>query len=153
MTVRTRPATSDDLDALIDFEIDIARESFGDEALTDRDQHRGRLSKALERDPDGCLVAVDEADAAIGWCWMTINRNFLTGDPYATFRSLAVAPGPEQSAVSRELVRIGLDYAWAHEVTQVTGKVNAANTAMRTLYREFGFEPQHLTMRLQRDEP
>lgn len=148
--ITVRPAAERDLDALVDFEITIAQESFGDDALTDRDRHRSRLAKGLERDPDGCLVAVDDADRAIGWCWMAINTNFLTEDRYANFRSLAVAPGPDSSEVARALISAGLSFAWANDVTDVVGKVNAANLPMRTLYREAGFEPRHLTMELRR---
>lgn len=157
MTIAVRPATEHDLPELVGFEITIAEESFGEDALTDPDRHRGRLAKALERDPDGCLVAVDtEADAdperpegrAIGWLWMTINSNFLTEEAYASFRSLAVAEGPRSTEVARALVERGLQYAWDHDVTEVVGKVSAANLPMRMLYKEAGFEPRHLTMRL-----
>lgn len=143
-----RRATAADLPRLAEYEIEIARVSFGDEAITDPAKHTGRLEKALDRDPDGCLVGIDEAGTVLGWLWMTINENFLTKQPYATFRSLAVTPGDRSTDVARMLLARGLDYARDHEVTEVTGKVNAANVPMRMIYREFDFEPQHLTMRL-----
>lgn len=144
-----RRAAGADLPALVDYEIEIARVSFGDEAVVDGERHAVRLAKALDRDPGGCLVAVDDGGGVVGWLWMTINENFLTKEPYATFRSLAVSPGDDSSDVARLLIDRGLGYARDHDVTEVTGKVHAANVGMRMLYREFDFEPQHLTMRLQ----
>ncbi|MEJ7833846.1 MAG: GNAT family N-acetyltransferase [Nocardioides sp.] len=143
-----RQAAPADLPALVDYEIEIARVSFGDEAVVEGERHAARLTKALDRDPDGCLVAVDAAGGVVGWLWMTINENFLTKEPYATFRSLAVSPSAVSSDVARLLIDRGLGYARDHDVTEVTGKVHAANVGMRMLYREFDFEPQHLTMRL-----
>ncbi|WP_052337153.1 GNAT family N-acetyltransferase [Nocardioides alkalitolerans] len=151
-----RPARPDDVPAIADYEIAIARVSFGDGAITDPAQHAGRITKALDRDPRGCLVAESgTADAAggqvVGWLWMSINENFLTKERYATFRSLAVHPDLDATtspAVGRALIREGLAYAAEHGVAEVTGKVHSANVKMRMLYREFGFTPQHLTMDL-----
>lgn len=151
MTLSVRPATADDLPALVAYEIEIAEASFGAEAVTDPAKHEGRIVKGLERDPDGCLVVVDAAGKVRGWLWMAINTNFVTGDRYANFRSLAVSSGADSTAVARLLIDAGLAYARAHDVTHVTGKVNAANVPMRVLYAEFGFAPTHLTMEARLD--
>ena len=42
-----RPATEADLDVIAGFEIDIARASFGDEAIEDPALHRKRVAGAL----------------------------------------------------------------------------------------------------------
>ena len=42
-----RPAHEDDLDAIAGFEVEIAKVSFGDEAVTDTRLHRGRVAGAL----------------------------------------------------------------------------------------------------------
>lgn len=152
MSVQVRPARSDDLPALEQFEITIAQESFGDEAITDPAVHRSRLEKALERDPEGCLVGVDDEGRVVGWLWLSINSNFLTRETYASFRSLAVTESPDQGEVARALVKRALAHARAGGAREVIGKVSADNLMMRVLYRELGFEPRHLTMRLTWDE-
>lgn len=153
MTLSVRPAAAHDLPALVAYEIEIAEVSFGAEAVTDPAKHEGRLVKGLERDPDGCLVAVDAAGDVRGWLWMAINTNFVTGDRYANFRSLAVSSGADSTPAARLLIDAGLAYARARDVTHVTGKVNAANVPMRVLYAEFGFAPTHLTMETRLDAP
>lgn len=142
-----RQAGERDLDALAAFEVEIARVSFQEEAIVDPEVHRRRLARAMERDRAGMLVA-EAAGQVAGWLWISLNTNFTTGAPYAQFRSLAVAPGALGRGVAEELFRHGLAYAREHGVAQVVGKVHVSNVPMRLLYRAFGFEPQHLTMRL-----
>jgi len=147
--VTVRQAEERDLDALAGFEVAIARVSFPDDAIVDPAVHRRRLAKAMERDRAGMLVAERApAGAVVGWLWVSLNSNFTTGEPYAQFRSLAVAPGEEGRGVAEELFRGGLAHVREHGVAQVVGRVHVSNVPMRLVYRAFGFEPQHLTMRL-----
>jgi ribosomal protein S18 acetylase RimI-like enzyme len=142
-----RHPTESDLDAMVQFEIDIAFVSFAEEAVTDPEVHRKKLRKALERDHTGMFLAVDnETGKAVGWLWVAINTNFLTEDRYANFRSLAVAEGTD-SEVAEALFARGIEYAREQGVVELTGKVNVNNVAMRMVYRKFGFEALHLTMR------
>ena len=46
---RVRPAREEDLDAIAGFEIEIARVSFGDDAIEDAALHRKRVAAALGR--------------------------------------------------------------------------------------------------------
>ena len=52
-----RDATEADLDAIAAFEIDIARVSFGEEAITDPALHRRRVAGALGKPGEVTLVA------------------------------------------------------------------------------------------------
>ncbi len=52
-----RPAAEPDLDAIAAFEVDIARVSFGDEAITDVAFHRRRVAGALGKPGEIALVA------------------------------------------------------------------------------------------------
>lgn len=142
-----RPAAERDLDALAAFEVTIAENSFGDRAVTDLRVHRGKLQKALVRDPGSLFVAADADDHAIGWLWLATNTNFLTEERYATLRSLAVTPGPDSEVVAEALLRRGLQYAREHGLAEVTAKVHIDNYGMRVLYRRVGLEPVNLTMR------
>ena len=53
-----RPARDSDLDFIAGFEIDIARASFGDEAIEDPALHRKRVAAALGKPGEVTLVAV-----------------------------------------------------------------------------------------------
>lgn len=147
MTYTVRMAEDKDLDVLTEFELEIARISFSEDAVVDPQVHRKKLAKALDRDREGMLVATDEADLPVGWLWIAINSNFLTGARYANFRSLMVAPIPGRSQIGELLLARGLDYADRSGATEVVGKVHVDNAPMRVLYRKYGFTAAHLTMR------
>ncbi len=87
-----RPAVEPDLDAIAGFEVDIARVSFGDEAITDPAFHRRRVAGALGKPGEITLVAVAAGapEVPLGWAWMSARTNSLTGERYGNFRSLAV---------------------------------------------------------------
>lgn len=149
-----RPATEGDLDAIAAFEVDIARVSFGAEAITDPAFHRRRVAGALGKAGEITLVAVaaDAPDVPLGWAWMSARTNSLTGERYGNFRSLAVADprrdgrGGGRGAIGDLLMTAVLRAADEAGFTHLSGKVNAANLPMRSLYRAFGFTATHLTM-------
>jgi L-amino acid N-acyltransferase YncA len=149
-----RPAGEADLDAIVRFEIEIAVISFGAEAITDPALHRKRVTGALGRPGETTLVAVaaEAPDEPLGWAWLSARTNSLTGDRYGNFRSLAVADVPDRSAIGELMLAAVLDAADGAGMSQLTGKVHAANVGMRTLYRKFGFTATHLTMERRRDQ-
>ena len=146
-----RTAQEYDLLAIVEFEIEIARISFPDDAIVDPAVHHKKLAKALERDREGMFVAENRETGEIeGWLWVALNTNFLTGEHYATFRSLAAKHGPdhpESAGVADLLFQHGIDYAEQKGIREITGKVHVNNTAMRLIYRKFGFQAEHLTMK------
>jgi len=143
-----RPASAADLDAIAAFEVEIARASFGDEAITDAAFHRRRVAGALAKPGEIMLVAAASAapGLSLGWAWMSARRNSLTGERYGNFRSLAVAAGDARGPVGELLMAAILDAADLAGFTHLSGKVNATNLGMRSLYRAFGFTATHLTM-------
>jgi GNAT superfamily N-acetyltransferase len=151
-----RRAAEGDLDAIAQFEIEIARISFSDDAITDPALHRKRVSGGLGKPGEIMLVAVAAPEPAArpapadgtlaGWAWMSPRTNSLTGARYGNFRSLAVADIPDRSQVGELLLAAVLQAAADAGLAQLTGKVHAGNLGMRTLYRKFGFEAAHLTM-------
>jgi GNAT superfamily N-acetyltransferase len=150
-----RPAREGDLDVIAGFEIDIARASFGDEAIEDAALHRKRVAAALGKPGEVTLVAVavkgDSEEgmgrraggggdgAPVGWAW-------LTGARYGNFRSLATADIPGRGIVAELLMAAVMQAAAQAGYTHLTGKTHAGNLGMRALYRKFGFEATHLTM-------
>jgi L-amino acid N-acyltransferase YncA len=143
-----RPAVEADLDAIVSFEIEIARVSFAEEAITDPALHRKRVSSALGKPGEVTLVAVAADDSAqpLGWAWLSERTNSLTGARYGNFRSLAVADVADRSLIGELLLAAVLDAAAAAGLDSLTGKVHAGNLGMRALYRKFGFTAAHLTM-------
>jgi L-amino acid N-acyltransferase YncA len=147
-----RTAAEADLDAIVAFEIDIAVVSFAAEAVTDPALHRRRVAGALGKPGEVTLVAAAAAEpgTVLGWAWLSGRTNSLTGAKYGNFRSLAVADGPDRPLLGELLLGEVLAAADAAGLTQLTGKVHAANLGMRALYRKFGFTATHLTMERRR---
>ena len=143
-----RPATEDDLDVIAGFEIDIARASFGDEAIEDPALHRKRVAGALGKPGEVTLVAVATGAPAVpvGWAWLSGRTNSLTGARYGNFRSLATADVPGRGQVGELLMQAVLQASDQAGFVHLTGKVHASNLGMRALYRKFGFEATHITM-------
>ena len=143
-----RGAAEGDLDAIAAFEIEIARVSFGTEAITDPALHRRRVAAALGKPGEVTLIAAAARAPGmpVGWAWMSARTNSLTGARYGNFRSLAVADGPDRSLIGELLLAAVLRAADDASFSQLTGKVHAGNLGMRTLYRKFGFEATHITM-------
>lgn len=143
-----RQATENDVDAIVEYEIEIARVSFADEAITDPKVHRKRVATALGKSGEVMLVAAAEArpDKPVGWAWLSARTNSLTGQRYGNFRSLAVSDLPDRSQVGELLLAAVLAEAESAGLAQLTGKVHASNLGMRALYRKFGFTATHLTM-------
>jgi GNAT superfamily N-acetyltransferase len=163
-----RPAREGDLDVIAGFEIEIARASFGAEAIEDPALHRKRVAAALGKPGEVTLVAVaqvavppaaealvaeapaaetyEHADTPVGWAWLSGRTNSLTGARYGNFRSLATADIPGRAEAAELLMAAVLRAADEAGYTHLTGKTHARNLGMRALYRKFGFEATHLTM-------
>ncbi len=148
MPYKLRPPEEADLPAIVAYEIEIARISFPDDPVLDPEVHRKKLAKALERDREGMFLAEESGTGKIvGWLWVALNINFLTGERYATFRSLATRHGPDSAEIADAIFTKGIDYAQTKGISEITGKVHVNNVAMRVIYRKFGFEAEHLTMK------
>jgi L-amino acid N-acyltransferase YncA len=148
VSATVRPAVEADLDQLVAYEIEIARISFGDEALTDPALHRKRITGSLGRKDEVALVAED-GGAVVGWVWLSGRTNSLTGDRYGNLRSLATSDLPGRSAVAEQLLAAALEAARAFGVSEVVGKVHMRNVNMRAVYARLGFAAEHLSMRKQ----
>ena len=143
-----RPATADDLDALVGYEIEIARISFGDGAVTEPALHRKRITGSLGK-PDEVTLVAERDGAVVGWVWLSGRTNSLTGDRYGNLRSLATSDVAGRGAVAEQLLDAALAAARERGVTEVVGKVHMRNVAMRAVYAKLGFAAEHLSMRKQ----
>ena len=141
-----RPATAGDLDALVGYEIEIARISFGDDAVTDPALHRKRITGSLGK-PDEVTLVADRDGTVVGWVWLSGRTNSLTGDRYGNLRSLATSDVPGRGAVAELLLGAALSAARERGVSEVVGKVHMRNVNMRAVYAKLGFAAEHLSMR------
>src|SRR5436305_5264579 len=132
-----RDAAAGDLDAIVAFEIEIARISFGAEAVVDPEVHSRRVVKALDDEGEGTFVA-GGGSGVVGWLWVSARTNFLTREEYGFLRSLAVAPSEVGTDLGERLLSAGVEWARARGAREVTGKVHVGNVAMRTVYRSAG---------------
>ena len=143
---RIRPAAAGDLDALVGYEIEIARISFGDDAVTDPALHRKRITGSLGK-PDEVTLVADRDGTVVGWVWLSGRTNSLTGDRYGNLRSLATSDVPGRGAVAELLLGAALSAARERGVSEVVGKVHMRNVNMRAVYAKLGFAAEHLSMR------
>jgi L-amino acid N-acyltransferase YncA len=141
-----RPAAVADLEPLVGYEIEIARISFGDEAVTDPALHRKRITGSLGK-PDEVTLVAERDGAVVGWVWLSGRTNSLTGDRYGNLRSLATSDVPGRGAVAELLLDVALSAARDRGVSEVVGKVHMRNVAMRAVYAKLGFAAEHLSMR------
>ena len=141
-----RPATTGDLDALVEYEMEIARISFGDDAVTEPALHRKRITGSLGK-PDEVTLVADRDGTVVGWVWLSGRTNSLTGDRYGNLRSLATSDVPGRSSVAELLLDAALSAARERGVSEVVGKVHMRNVNMRAVYAKLGFAAEHLSMR------
>jgi L-amino acid N-acyltransferase YncA len=141
-----RPATTGDLDALVEYEMEIARISFGDDAVTDPALHRKRITGSLGK-PDEVTLVADRDGTVVGWVWLSGRTNSLTGDRYGNLRSLATSDVPGRGSVAELMLDAALSAARERGVSEVVGKVHMRNINMRAVYAKLGFAAEHLSMR------
>lgn len=141
-----RTLREEDLEAVAGFEVDIARVSFGDEAITDPSFHKKRLERYIG--DGGALVAEDPSGKIVGWALITPRKNASTNDRYGDFRSLFVSEGHRGGRLAFQLMSTVVDYARKCEFSRIAGRTGAENTPMQSIYRYFGFEPRHISFEL-----
>lgn len=143
--IKVRMIQENDISVVAQFEKEISIISFGDEAVTDLDFHRKKIKKAMAREQDGMLVLEVEEKVA-GWLWMSPKTNFITNEIYINFRSFYIAEDQRGSQGVYRLMDAGMDYCRRMGAQNIIGKVHVKNLPMRAVYKNYGFEPTHLTM-------
>jgi len=140
-----RTANTEDFETVAGYEREISVISFGDQAVIDLDFHIRKLENSFKKERDGMLVLEDFGEIR-GWLWMALKSNSLTGERYVNFKSFYLEEGYRNAECSNRLLGAGMSFCEKSGAKSVTGKVHAKNLAMRVLYKNFGFEPTHITM-------
>lgn len=136
-----------DIEKIASYELEISKISFGADAITDKDFHKKKLSKAIDTEKDGMLVLCEDS-RVIGWLWMTNKINYLSGDNYINFKSFYIEKDERGKQYANFLLEKGIEFAYKKDAKYIVGKVNIKNVPMRLIYKKFGFNPTHLTMEL-----
>ena len=136
-----------DAPVLAEFESEISRISFQEEAITDLEFHRQKILKAIPKEREGMLV-LDNHGEICGWLWMAMKTNSLTGEKYVNFRSFYIKESYRGTEYVDQLLEKGINDCREMGAGSIVGKVHAQNLPMRVLYKNHGFQPTHLTMEL-----
>ncbi len=135
--IEIRPATGDDLDAIVDQTWEVAEEGrwIGREVPFDRGERRDRLAAAVSSGTSCLLVALagSEAPEMAGHIWMSVQ-------PYgvADFGMLVVQRW-RHHGVGTALLDAGISWARQTGVHKVSLEVWPHNEAAIALYRKAGF--------------
>jgi len=148
--VAIRDLAEADLPRVAEFEAEIARQSFQDEAVTDLDHYRRKLGKLIGSAKDWAKVL--EADGeVIGWAWVSPRQNFVTGDAYADFRSFFVDRRRAGATDAVRLLDAVVRHCRAAGLHRIVGRTAADNERMRALYDLAGFREMHVVYALDLD--
>jgi GNAT superfamily N-acetyltransferase len=138
---RLRP---EDVPVVAQLEREIAEISFPEDPVTDLAFYERKLRQAVDDAKSEPLVG--EADGRIvAWAWIGARENFITHERYGELRSFYVAADFRATGYAMKLMRVCLDYCATHGLARLSGRTHAANEAMQSVYRMYGFEAKHVT--------
>jgi RimJ/RimL family protein N-acetyltransferase len=137
VSVSVRPATVDDLDALVDLYAAVAEEGrwIGAEAPVDKVERRARFEGSIRRDDAQMLVAEDDGHI-VGELAIEV-----AGYGVADF-GMMVAADARGRGVGSALLSAAIDWARQAGAHKVALQVWPHNEAAIALYRKFGFEQE-----------
>lgn len=120
-----RPATRDDVEALVGLEV----RCFAGDRLT-----RARF-RALLRRPTAAFIAAPDATGLAGYALLLFRR----GSKVARLYSIAVDPGQRGRGLGRRLVEAAIDLARRRQAGILRLEVRVDNPGAIALYRGLGF--------------
>jgi ribosomal protein S18 acetylase RimI-like enzyme len=105
------------------------------------------LAAALDEPKDGetFLVAVDEADRAIGFVYLVTHHDFFTDEPYVHISELVAAR--DGAGIGRALMAAGEAWTRARGIREITLHVTMRNERAFAIYEKAGFAIEHRKMR------
>lgn len=140
---RLRRLEMKDVDAVADFEREIAKVSFPDDPITDLNFYRNKVERLVHDDNAACFVAEDES-GVVGWAYVSKRRNFITKEPYADFHSIYVHPSQRGGNVVGMLVDAVFDHCRQRKFGHVVFRTRATNEPMKKVLARVGFVPTQM---------
>ncbi|WNZ54039.1 GNAT family N-acetyltransferase (plasmid) [Microbulbifer sp. MKSA007] len=138
-----------DLEMVADFECEIAINSFGEDAVTDRSLYKKRLLPLVGA--MGAFVAETDSGDIAGWALITSRANATSNEVYGDFRSYYIAPEHRGGRLAFSLITEVIEYGLRNEWSRIVGRTAATNKAMQSIYRFFDFEAKHIVYELSLD--
>lgn len=146
-----RKIQTKDIGTIAEFEKEISIISFGDEAITELDFHEEKLRKAMTKEIDGMMIL--EIDGKIaGWLWMTPRTNSVSNEKYINFKSFYIVENFRGTDSVNKLVDAGMKFSRDVGARTIISKVHVKNFPARVLWKNYGFEPTHLTLEYRFDD-
>lgn len=135
-----RPATEDDVAGML--EIYNAAILLTTAFLSLQHVNAGRLAHLVCRQTSRTLaifVAVDAADAVVGWSTYWAFRGAWIGYRYTVEHSIYVAEGLRGQGIGKQLLQPLIDHARSQGMHALIVGISADNTLSIRLHRAFGF--------------
>lgn len=135
-----------DFSSILEFEREIARISFPEAPILDREYHREKLQRALKQDNSHLHVAVLSKEI-VGWLWLRMEKDRNTGERFGYIKSIIVKPKHRHQGFGRKLLEFADRFFQEKHINRVDLIAGAANHEALMFFEEMGFEPQYSTMR------
>ena len=147
-TPQIEPATRDDLEAVADCWVALAREQreHGSHVLPEANREAILETLAAHQVAGGLLVAQLE-DELVGFATVTVERgSFALDSTRGVLSNLYVKPAFRNQGVGRALLEAAEAYLADRDVEVVTLEAMADNEAARRFYRRHGYETYRVAM-------
>lgn len=140
MSITIRPATEADVAGMLEIynaAILFTTASYHYNTLTLDDWHTWFAGK--QAGPWPVFVAVDAADAVVGWSTYGPFRGAWIGYRYTVEHSVYVAEGLRGQGIGKQLLQPLIDHARSQGMHALIAGISADNTISIRLHRAFGF--------------
>jgi ribosomal protein S18 acetylase RimI-like enzyme len=137
MTVVVRPATLDDVDAIVDLYAAVAEEGrwIGAEAPVDKIERRAKFESSVRSDDAEFFVADDDG-RMLGHLWIGV-QGYGVAD-----LGMMVANDARGQGVGSALMEAAVPWAREHGAHKIALQVWPHNEPAIALYRKFGFDQE-----------
>lgn len=135
-----------DFPAILGFEREIAKNSFPEAPILNKEYHKEKLEKTVAREPSSLKVALLR-DEIVGWLWLRTERDRSTDEKFGYVKSIIVKPEHRHQGFGRRLLGEAERYFSKKGIRRIDLIVSAANHDASLFFGELGFERQHSTLR------
>ena len=135
-----------DFPAILEFEREIAKQSFPQSPIVDEKYHREKLEKAIKSESEGLKVAAID-DEIVGWLWLKIEKDRNTNERFGYIKSIIVKPEHRHQEFGKRLIKAAEEYFAGKGIRRVDLIVSDANYPAASFFEEAGYDREHSTMR------
>jgi predicted methyltransferase/ribosomal protein S18 acetylase RimI-like enzyme len=135
-----------DFPIILEFEREIARNSFPETPVLDSAYHRRKLENAVKRELGGLKVAVLGSEI-VGWLWLKTEEDRTTRERFGYIKSVIVKPKYRHQGLGRSLMKAAKRYFASKGIDRIDLIVSASNYQAAFFFEEMGLQSKHATMR------